>query len=155
MDAAFEDDEAARLERHKTMLSIGQFSRLTGLTIKTIRLYHEKGLLPPSWVDRESSYRYFTERDVERARAIADLKTLELSLAEIKELLDEFGDEGGVLTFLESQRQKIEAKRAHLAGVARALDRMIQSERAALELWRSAPHEVIEKDLAPVLVGGL
>ncbi len=137
------------------MLSIGQFSRITGLTVKTIRLYHEKGLLPPSWVDQESSYRYFTERDVERARAIADLRALELSLAEIKELLDEFEDEGGALAFLESQRQKIEAKRAQLAGVARSLDKMIEAERQALDLWRSAPHEVVEKDLVPVLVGGL
>ncbi|MCU0242189.1 MAG: hypothetical protein MUF51_07180 [Vicinamibacteria bacterium] len=32
----------AWLARCKGMLSIGQFSRVTGLTLKTIRLYHEK-----------------------------------------------------------------------------------------------------------------
>jgi DNA-binding transcriptional MerR regulator len=155
MTWTIEDDEAARLDRHKAMLSIGQFSRITGLTIKTIRLYHEKGLLPPSWIDQESGYRYFTERDVERARAIADLRALELSLAEIKELLDEFNDESGVLAFLETQRRKIETRRDRLTDVARALDRMIREEREALGLWRSAPQEVVEKDLAPILVGGL
>ena len=30
------------------MLSIGNFSKATSLTVKTIRLYHKKGLLPPA-----------------------------------------------------------------------------------------------------------
>jgi hypothetical protein len=36
------------LFKEEPMFSIGQFSRITGLTIKTIRLYHEKELLIPS-----------------------------------------------------------------------------------------------------------
>ena len=40
------------------MLSIGEFSRVTGLSIRTIRLYDEKGLLPPPVVRDASGYRY-------------------------------------------------------------------------------------------------
>jgi DNA-binding transcriptional MerR regulator len=43
----------------KGMFSIGQFSRITGLTVKTIRLYHEEGVLQPAWIDDETGYRYF------------------------------------------------------------------------------------------------
>ncbi len=155
MSETFEDEEVARIARHKGMLPIGQFSRITGLTLKTIRLYHEKELLVPSWVDRESGYRYYTERDVERARIIADLKELDLALDEIKGLLDGYDDEVGVLRFLEAQRERIEVRRENLGRVARRLDELIRAERDAQELLRTAPREVVEKDLSSVLVAGL
>jgi len=155
MSGTYEDEEVARIARRKGMLPIGQFSRITGLTLKTIRLYHEKELLPPSWVDRESGYRYYTERDVERARIIADLKELDLPLDEIKGLLEGYSDDTGVLRFLETQRARIEARRDNLGRVARRLDELIRAERDAAELARTAPREVVAKDLPPVLVAGL
>ena len=33
------------------MFSIGEFSKVTGLTVKTLRFYHDKGLLVPAWVE--------------------------------------------------------------------------------------------------------
>jgi DNA-binding transcriptional MerR regulator/effector-binding domain-containing protein len=155
MSETFEDEEVARIARRKGMLPIGQFSRITGLTLKTIRLYHEKELLPPSWVDRDSGYRYYTERDVERARVIADLKELDLPLDEIKGLLDGYDDDKGVLRFLETQRARIEARRDNLGRVARRLDELIRAERDAAEIRRTAPREVVLKDLPSVLVAGL
>ena len=44
----------------------GPFSKITGLSIKAIHLYHEKGLLVPNAVDRESGYRYFDQHNVEK-----------------------------------------------------------------------------------------
>jgi DNA-binding transcriptional MerR regulator len=38
-------------------LTIGAFSRLTHLSIKTLRYYHEVGLLEPAVVDPDSGYR--------------------------------------------------------------------------------------------------
>ncbi|MEX2120445.1 MAG: MerR family DNA-binding transcriptional regulator [Pirellulales bacterium] len=38
--------------------SIGEFSKITGLTVKTLRFYHEQGLLVPSCVGEETGYRY-------------------------------------------------------------------------------------------------
>jgi DNA-binding transcriptional MerR regulator len=153
MTAPFEDD-AARQTRRRGMLSIGQFSRVTGLTLKTIRLYHEKGLLPPSVVDSSSGYRYYGERDVERARLVADLRALELPLAEIKALLDEHEDGAGTLAFLEAQRQRIATRRTHLGRMARELDRLIRDEKEALALAQST-QQISEKTLPPLLVGGL
>ena len=51
------------------MFTIGQFSRITGLTVKTIRLYHEKALLPsrevyikgPGMIFRGNPKKYLTE----------------------------------------------------------------------------------------------
>jgi len=41
------------------MFSIGEFSRITGLSIKALRLYHEKGILVPGRVDDATGYRYY------------------------------------------------------------------------------------------------
>jgi DNA-binding transcriptional MerR regulator/effector-binding domain-containing protein len=153
MDQPASDDRSA--DRPAGLFSIGQFSRLTGLTLKAIRLYHERGLLPPSWVDASSGYRYFTDRDVERARAIARLRGLELSLSEIEELFAGYEDSAGTLGFLEAQRQRIAARRQHLGRVARELDRMIRAERDALARLAHAPAEIVELTLAPLLVASL
>ena len=47
------------------VFSIGEFSKITGLTVKTLRFYHEQGLLHPTHVDSETGYRYY---DVSRDR---------------------------------------------------------------------------------------
>src|SRR3989441_12799848 len=69
------------------VFTIGEFSRITGLTVKTLRFYHEEGLLEPTSVDDQTGYRYYDASLVELARTIAFLKSLDFSLAEIKELL--------------------------------------------------------------------
>ncbi len=69
------------------MFTIGDFSKITGLTVKTIRFYHEKGLLTPTCVDEQTGYRYYDRSKVERARAIAHLRSLDLSIEEIGEIL--------------------------------------------------------------------
>ena len=39
------------------MFSIGEFSKITGLTVKTLRFYHEQGVLKPSCIDDQTGYR--------------------------------------------------------------------------------------------------
>ena len=57
-------------------LSIGEFSKATGLTVKTLRFYHEQGLLEPSSVDDQSGYRYYRPEKIEVARVITLLREL-------------------------------------------------------------------------------
>ena len=56
------------------MLSIGEFSRVVGMTVKALRFYHEEGLLVPAVVDPRSGYRYYDAAQVETARAIRFLR---------------------------------------------------------------------------------
>ena len=42
--------------------SIGEFSRITSFSIKSLRLYHEKEILIPSEVDEFTGYRYYNKR---------------------------------------------------------------------------------------------
>jgi DNA-binding transcriptional MerR regulator len=68
-------------------VSIGEFSRLTHLTVKTLRHYHELGLLVPAQVDRHTGYRRYGTGQVHDALLIGRLRGLDLPLAEIGRLL--------------------------------------------------------------------
>jgi hypothetical protein len=55
------------------MFTIGEFSKITGLSVKTLRFYHEEGLLVPTAIDDQSGYRYYDGSLAEIARTIAFL----------------------------------------------------------------------------------
>jgi DNA-binding transcriptional MerR regulator/effector-binding domain-containing protein len=137
------------------MFSIGQFSRITGLTVKTIRLYHEKELLIPKWVDEATGYRYFDDRNVEQARAISYLRELMFPLAEIKEILDRFTEDSDILDFLEKHREAIHLKMEQLNEAALSLDDIIQKEKEAKTMIEESSYSVGEKEMEEVLVAGL
>jgi len=69
------------------MLSIGQFSQASKLSIKTLRYYHELGILIPDEIDQTSGYRFYAEASLIRAEEIARWKAMGFSLSEIQELL--------------------------------------------------------------------
>jgi DNA-binding transcriptional MerR regulator len=70
------------------MFRIGDFSRLTQVTVKTLRHYDHLGLLKPDHIDPESGYRYYTSAQAPRLNRILALKDLGFSLEQISQLLD-------------------------------------------------------------------
>jgi DNA-binding transcriptional MerR regulator len=69
------------------MLSIGEFSKLSQVSIKTLRFYHEIGLINPVHIDRSSGYRYYSARQLADIRRILTFKDMGFSLDEIEQLL--------------------------------------------------------------------
>jgi len=67
-------------------MKIQQFSQLTGLSTQTIRYYESIGILPPPQRS-PNGYRDYSEKDAERAQFIAGVRSLDLSLDEIAEIL--------------------------------------------------------------------
>ena len=67
-------------------MKIGEVSRLTGLSIKTIRYYEDRGMLEPA-ARTEGGYRLYSQEEVARLRFIKRAKLLGLKLEEIKELV--------------------------------------------------------------------
>lgn len=67
-------------------MKIQEFAQLTGMSSKTIRYYESIGILP-SPQRTANGYRDYNEQDVERARFVAGMRSLDLSLDEIQELL--------------------------------------------------------------------
>ena len=58
------------------------------VTVKTLRLYEQKGLLQPDEVDEWTGYRYYNISQMQRLSAIRSLQGMGFSLAEIKEIFD-------------------------------------------------------------------
>lgn len=58
------------------------------VTVKTLRLYEQKGLLPPDEVDEWTGYRYYNISQMQRLSSIRSLQGMGFSLAEIKEIFD-------------------------------------------------------------------
>lgn len=114
------------------MLSIGEFAKIVGLTVKTVRLYQTKGLLMPVRVDPWTGYRYYDQSSIERARLIVQLRGFEFSLGEIRDILEHYHDEVNVLESLENQRQVIEEKLHRYSQIIESLDKRIQQGREIL-----------------------
>ncbi len=71
------------------MLKISEFSKLTYMSIKTLRYYDEIGLFSPAQVDKFTGYRYYSMTQLPRFYRLVALKELGFSLEQIKQLLDE------------------------------------------------------------------
>lgn len=69
------------------LISIGQFSSLTWLSPKALRLYQSQGLLQPAWIDPASGYRYYQPAQIPIATRISFLRRAGVSLTGIAAFL--------------------------------------------------------------------
>ena len=69
------------------MMNVGEVSKLTGISIRTLHYYDEIGLLNPSVV-KENGYRLYNDSDIERLQQILLYREMEFPLKEIKVILD-------------------------------------------------------------------
>jgi len=136
--------------------SIGEFSKITGLTIKTLRFYHEKELLVPRCVDEGSKYRYYAESQVETARVIAKLRELEFGLEQIAEIFASQHSDEDILALLERHQQLIDQKQKQYREIAHSLEIVILQERTA-RMAAKQPSTMVpeEKSLQPMLIAGV
>lgn len=72
---------------------IGEFSKLTGIPIRTLRYYDSIDLFKPSEVDLFTSYRYYKEEQVKDLELINELKEVGFTLEEIRDNWNNFSEE--------------------------------------------------------------
>jgi len=92
------------------MYKISEFSKITNITVKALRYYDEENILTPSYRDEENSYRYYDERDFEKAQLIILLRNLDFSISEIKEVLGHCENIADLSYYLEEKKTMIERK---------------------------------------------
>lgn len=71
------------------MFKIGEFSKLSRVPIKTLRYYHQIGLLEPNQIDDFTGYRFYTAVQLIRLNRILALKDLGFALEQIAQILDD------------------------------------------------------------------
>ena len=91
------------------MFRISDFSRLTRVTIKTLRHYDRLGLLPPAYVDPRTRYRWYSATQVARLHRIRALRDLGFSLEHVADILDR--DAGGRTLRRQLERRREEVRR--------------------------------------------
>jgi DNA-binding transcriptional MerR regulator len=136
------------------MFTIGEFSRATALTIKTLRFYHDERILVPSRVDPATGYRYYDENDLETARVVTFLRSLDVPLLEVKEILRS-AEDSAVADVLERHEKAIEERMRHYRKVIRSLHEFVEHERRMQARLQAAGSEVTETTLTASLIASV
>lgn len=92
------------------MLRIGDFSKLSRISIRMLRHYDEIGLLVPSSIDDFTNYRYYSEEQLAIAGRITALKEMGFTLATIIEILKNYNDPKALSEFLVVKQAEVEAE---------------------------------------------
>lgn len=123
------------------MLSIGEFSHVCRTSIKTLRYYHDLGILKPAKVDESSGYRFYDTKSHERMTGIAVLKDLGFTLKEIKNILNTCKEETDLQEFIDSKLTEVEQKLKDLHALKDQLVRVRAENNSATEPGRNVISE--------------
>ncbi|MBF4606753.1 MerR family transcriptional regulator [Curtobacterium sp. VKM Ac-1393] len=72
----------------KFSMTIGDFSRATRLSAKTLRFYHQSGILEPATIDPANGYRLYDAGQIVDAQVVRQLRSLEVPVETVREILD-------------------------------------------------------------------
>jgi DNA-binding transcriptional MerR regulator len=107
------------------LLTIGEFSRMTHLSVKALRHYDDVGLLSPAQVDRSSGYRRYATGQVPVAQIIRRFRDLDMPLEEIRAVLnapDVAVRDRAIVAHLERMQETLERTQATVASLQALLD---------------------------------
>jgi DNA-binding transcriptional MerR regulator/effector-binding domain-containing protein len=137
------------------VFTIGDFSKITGLTVKTLRFYHEQGLLTPTHVDEATGYRYYDHSKIETARIISRLRSLDFTLDEIHEIQQKAGDDADLRDVMERQKAVIETSIRRSQDILRSLRQFLSHEKEMRRIMAQATFQIEEKAVDPIRIAGI
>jgi len=85
---------------------ISEFSKITGLTVKTLRYYDEQDILKPSY-RAENAYRYYNDHDFQRAALVIILRDLDFSIGEMKDILTNYDNPEDLSYYFAEKKERI------------------------------------------------
>ena len=131
------------------MFKIGEFSRLSRVSVRMLRHYDRLGLLKPSQTDMFTNYRYYSAEQLPRLNRILALRDLGFSLEQIAGLLDEDLPPDQLLGMLKLKRaeieQQVQAEQLRLARLEARIQQMNEKS-------EHATYDVILREVGPELV---
>jgi DNA-binding transcriptional MerR regulator len=129
------------------MYKIGEFSKMTNLSIKTLRYYEQEGVLIPAERAEESAYRYYDEESFKRANTIKLLRSMSFSMAEIKDVLGIMEDEDDLSCIFKEKRDMIAKEISEKRALMKKMDIYIAAE----AVKENATAYVIEEKQLPAM----
>jgi DNA-binding transcriptional MerR regulator len=115
----------SRLVPVDELMTIGRFSRLSGLSIHALRHYDDVELLHPAEVDASTGYRRYLRSQLTTARMIVDLRWLDVPLEDVRVIVE---DPAGADAhrILADHRARLQRTRGHVARQLASIDRHLE-----------------------------
>jgi DNA-binding transcriptional MerR regulator len=107
------------------LLTIGEFSKMTYLSVKALRHYHDVGLLEPVDIDSTTGYRRYSTAQVSTAQAIRRFRELDMPLEQVRAVLDApdvTSRNEAILTHLRHMQQQLERTQTTVASLQTLLE---------------------------------
>lgn len=98
----------------KKFFTVSQTAKTVRMTAETLRHYDRIGLIKPCKIDEWTGYRYYSEQEIVRLNTVSALRCMDLSLIEIKKIL-EYDDFEKIVNFLKHAEKKADGKMAELS----------------------------------------
>ena len=131
------------------MFKIGEFSRLSRVSVRMLRHYDQLGLLTPSEIDPYTGYRYYSAEQLPRLNRIIALRDLGFSLEQIAGMLEEDLSTDQLLGMLK-------LKRAEVVGQMQLEQQRLARLEVRIRQMSNSPtyaaYDVIIRDIEPELV---
>ena len=116
------------------LIPIGKMAAMNRVSVPTLRLYDEKELLKPRYIDPETGYRYYDINQNARLEMIAYMKELGMSLAQITQVLQK-EDISLIEELLSQKNEQIHQQMRQLKAQHDAVERAILS----IDRYRKSP----------------
>ena len=133
------------------VLAIGEFSRLTHLSVRTLRRYHDAGLLEPATVDDATGYRYYGADQIPTAQVIHRLRELDVPLPDVQRILRS-PDPGARAALVAEHLRRLEQELDRTRAAVTSLRRLLRPAPAPLDVeLRAVPATTVaavEDDVA-------
>lgn len=131
-------------------LTIGDFSRITHLSVKTLRYYHRVGLLEPADVNPETGYRYYGIAQVPTAQAIRRYRDLDMPVDDVRSVLaapDDASRDALLTAHLDRLQAQLEETAAAVASLRDLLTRPTRTIEVERRSVRATAAAAIQQDV--------
>lgn len=119
-------------------MKIGEFSKITGISVKTLRYYDNINLLKPKKINKDNKYREYTEDQISELNKILVLKNEGLTIKEIKQVLEKKPSNAELIEMLETKLKEayLEEVQAHnkVIHLQSSITHLIEKEKVAMKV---------------------
>lgn len=124
--------------------SVSEAAKQTNRTSETLRHYDRIGLVRPSKKDATTGYRYYSQQDIVRLHTVHALQQMDLSLQEIKRVL-EYDDLEKIIAFLEQAEKKADEKILELQH-SKSKIQLAKADYEKKRRWQQSGSQAFTKD---------
>lgn len=114
------------------MLKIGDFSKLSQISIRMLRYYDELDILKPSYLDQTTGYRFYTVEQLEIAGLLQKLRILGFSSKAMKKILEDRSI-GNIKYYFEERKQQLSKELQNLQNASKEIEQLTEGHFEQIE----------------------